>query len=336
MSDVLVDDELVRARGEAAEFGPTLANHLPMLLVALERLGASRDRRRAFAAGYRVQNGLLALPAAIGLIHHGNWAADLGERNLEAEYRAFFAAELRRLSQEALVRTYLPTLAPGIAASATHALMRLAYAHLDDSADEVATALGYWAATYLPLPAGAAVADIEDPVAVLLRLQAHRHLLEIWPETDLLWHAMRAVAADAAFAVELDRLATGPASLPRFAAASLALFATTQDFCALHALTGTHWIRLLPEAADRPTLLRHFWRAIAAAYPKMGMPDPLPHAALEALRQADCPEWPEIHAAAVASDDEHDISLVFSAWQEARCYGDPLYRRVAARRMGLL
>ena len=36
-----------------------------------------------------------------------------------------------------------------------------------------------------------------------------------------------------------------------------------------------------------------------------------------------------IAAAAVASDDEHDHSLVFSAFEEFRVFGDPLYKVVA-------
>ena len=33
---------------------------------------------------------------------------------------------------------------------------------------------------------------------------------------------------------------------------SLALYAATLDFCALHALTGTHWLRLIaPRTPDR-------------------------------------------------------------------------------------
>lgn len=43
-----------------------------------------------------------------------------------------------------------------------------------------------------------------------------------------------------------------------------------------------------------------------------------------------------IGAAACISNDEHDISLVYSARCEQAIWGDPLYRVVAARRMGLL
>ena len=57
---------------------------------------------------------------------------------------------------------------------------------------------------------------------------------------------------------------------------------------------------------------------------------------LEAWRQIKTPDWVEIKRAAVASNDEHDLSLVFSASEEQKIYLDPLYRLVAARRVGLL
>ena len=53
-------------------------------------------------------------------------------------------------------------------------------------------------------------------------------------------------------------------------------------------------------------------------------------------RRRPCPDWPEIAAAAVRSDDEHDLSLVFSAREEQREFGDRLYQVVAARRMQLI
>jgi hypothetical protein len=328
---------LREARAEGFEFGHTLANHLPMLLVILDRLGAPAARLEEFADTYRAANRLAAPPPPVAPITRENWTAHLGERLRESDYRAFFAIELTRMGPFGLQRGALPVLLPGIAASALHALMRLAYAHLSRAPSEVAAALAYWATCYLELPSGTATADTDDPSEILLRLQAMPHLLAIRPETDLLWHAIRAVGRDARFAAELDRLATTEASLPRFAAASLALYATTMDFGALHAVTSMHWLRLLPTGGlDRAAALRRLWRALAAAYPKMGMPSLLTTDQLRAMREAACPEWPDIVRAAIASDDEHDISLVFSAREEERHYDDPLYRRVAACRVGLL
>jgi hypothetical protein len=108
------------------------------------------------------------------------------------------------------------------------------------------------------------------------------------------------------------------------------------DFAALHALTGAHWVRLVSVVCPDPQLLRYFWQAVAALVPAIGFPK-LPTAeALQAWRDLPCPEWPAIVARAVQSDDEHDVSLVYSAMEEQRVYGDRLYRVVAARRVGLI
>ena len=48
------------------------------------------------------------------------------------------------------------------------------------------------------------------------------------------------------------------------------------------------------------------------------------------------PDWPDIFREAVTRDDEHDLSLTFSAGEEFRFYGDPLYRYAASKRLGLV
>ncbi|HET6467462.1 MAG TPA: questin oxidase family protein [Geminicoccaceae bacterium] len=329
---------LAEARGFSVEFDPYLANHLPMVLVILDRLGAPPSRLEGFFETYRDASGLKPAPDDQGRIHDVNWQAHFGERAYEGDYRGFFARQVQEQGVETVLRRHLPALVPGIAASALHALMRAAYGRLQGDAQEVSVALGYWCATYLPLRfAGKSEPVTEDPVEILLRLQAIDELRDVHPDSDLLWRWMREVSRKAAFPPVADWLRAGPDALDRIAAASLAFYAETMTFEALHALTGTHWLRLMrPDWPDEGLAVRYFWQAIAAVYPKIGMPD-LPSAeALAAMRELPAPDWPEIKARACASDDEHDISLVFSASEEERHRGDQLYRVVAARRVGLL
>ena len=83
-------------------------------------------------------------------------------------------------------------------------------------------------------------------------------------------------------------------------------------------------------------MLRHFWQGIAGLVGELGFPR-LPDAAVvEGWRRLPAPDWPLLQAAARASFDEHDISLAFSAYEEAQVYGDPLYRVAMARRLGLI
>jgi Questin oxidase-like len=329
---------LVEGRRFSAEFPHCLANHLPMILVALHRLGASDERLGEYFVWYRDANRLQPPPPQVASVERANWSAALGERAREADYIAFFRGEVGRLGARTAIAAYLPALLPGLAASATHGLMRLAYGAMRDDDAEVATALGYWAATYLELGvASGAPPTTDDPTEVLLRMRQIASFRHVEPERDLLWHFMRALAAKPEFAPLVDELAIGPQTFHRMRQASLALYAGTMDFCALHALTGCHWLRLIePTMPDRNVALRYFWQAIAALYPKIGFPD-LPGAEmLEEWRRAPCPDWPEIETAAIACDDEHDLSLVFSAREEWKAFGDRLYQVVAARRIRLI
>jgi hypothetical protein len=336
------ETELARLLDEgrrfSAEFPFYLANHLPMILVALHRMGASDERLGEYFVNYRDTNQLQPLPPSVAPIARADWTAARGDRTCETDTIAFFRGEVGRLGAGGAVAAYLPALLPGLAASATHALMRLAYGVMRDDAAEIATALGYWAATYLELGAATGAKPITgDPAEILLAMRGVETYRHVVIERDLLWHSMRAVAAKPEFKPVVDALAIGPQTFERVRQASLALYAGTMDFCALHALTGCHWLRLLrPATPDFDLALRYFWQAIATLYPKIGFPD-LPSAEmLEEWRRLPCPDWPEIEAAAIACDDEHDLSLTFSAREEWKEYGDRLYQVVAARRIRLI
>lgn len=335
-----LDDILEDARRDSVEFPYLLANHAPMVLAAMSRIGASDARIAEWLAMYRQAKGLVPMPPPVAPIDPARWTDALGDRTREADYREFFVAEVRRRGIPDAIRTYLPTLIPGIGASALHGLMRLAYGVLRMDGAEVGTALGYWSTTYLKMPQATGAAPLtDDPAVVLAKSGAIEAMHHLKPETDLLWHNIRAAGAEPDFAPVVDMLAIGPDCLNRLAATSLTVFAATMDFSALHAVTGTHWVRLVapfvPDA-DRAALIRYFWQIIASLVPKIGFPT-LPDAeTVEGWRQMDAPEWPEIFAKAVASDDEHDISLTFSASEEQKVYPDRLYRVVAAKRVGLI
>lgn len=336
-----MQDALTEARSLSVEFGPTLANHAAMVLLAQRELGGTEAQARHFLDSYLEKNGLGPMAPSPLVITRATWEANLGNRAAEEAHRAFFRAELARTGDaRALAREFLPRLLPGIAASALHALMRLAYAtHSGDEA-EIAESLGYWSATYLELGTGSGAAPgTRDPVAVLLHVAAQPDLAALRFGDGLLWHAMRETAAQPGFAGVHDMLEVGPDTLDRIAAAALSVMAATMEFCALHAVTGTHWVRLilpLLEPTDQARAIRFFWQAIAACYPKMEFPAPLDTAEAERQRALPAPGWDAIAEAARASLDEHDISLAWSARAEEAHRGDPLYRVIAARRVGLM
>lgn len=320
------------------EFPYMLANHLPMILVAMQRMGASADRLQEFCEIYRHENGLVPVPQPLSRITTDNWRDHLGQREHEADYRLFFQQEVARMGATPAARHYLPMLFDGFAASALHAFMRMAYASWTNNDSETAIALGYWAATYLDLGTGSGKpARTAEPLDVLAYMYGPASFRNIVTEHDLLWHNMRAVAQRAEFAEVHDMLAIGPDTMDKLAWLSLRLFATTQDFSLLHALTGTHWLRMMHSRVTDPDLaIRRFWQAIASLIPKIGFPAIPDDGQIEALRHLPAPDWPEIFAEAVNHNDEHDLSLTFSASEEFKLYRDPLYKVVAAQRLGMI
>ena len=327
-----------RASNDSVEFPHFLANHAPMVLVALDKLGASPEELEEWYETYRAKSGLIRIPDPVAPIDARTWEAALGGRAREADYRDFFAAEVRRLGIAGAVQTYLPRLVQGVAASATHPLMRLAYGILEQDRREVGVALAYWAACYLPLPAATgAQPKTEDPAEVLGAVDAIEGVHDYEPESDLLWHNIRAVGALPGFRPVVDWLAFDADAPRRMAATSLALFVGTMDFAAVHAVTGLHWARLVsPCLQNQEPLYRAFWQVIASLVPKIGFPSIPSPGELERMRRREAPPWSAIKAAAIRSDDEHDISLTFSCLQEEEVWNDPLYRVAAARRLALI
>jgi len=328
---------IAEAGKRSGEYPDYLANHLPMVLEAMARLGATGGRLAEYASYYGDTHKVPYPPPHRERIDRSNWRSAFGDRTREADYRDFFVEEVGRLGHRETVRIYVPILAGGVAASATHGLMRLAYGIMRGDETEIGVALGYWAATYLPLPVPSSGDGRETPVDLLLSMRSGSRFLKVEPRSTLLWHWIEAMGRLEEFQALLGRVRTDEALLVQMREASLVLYAGTRSFEALHALTGCHWLRLVSPYLDEPgKLAARFWEVVMALYPKIGMPD-LPTAdQLAAWRSIEPPPDREIAAAAVASDDEHDHSLVFSALEEFKATADPLYRVVAARRVGLL
>ncbi|TCQ08921.1 uncharacterized protein DUF4243 [Rhizobium sp. PP-F2F-G36] len=323
----------------SGEFPVCLANHLPMVLEAMARLGASSARLEEYADYYIRVHAVPFPPPAVSPLDAASWKNHLGDREREADLRLFFAGVVREIGGRAAVRRYVPILAPGVAASATHGLMRLAYALMRSDDTEVANALGFWAATYLRyngIPDDR-IATVTDPLAHLLAMREESVFQNVEAPTHLLWKWIEAMGKIPQFQDRLGRLVDTPEFLEQIRPASLLLYSSSMSFEALHAVTGCHWLRLVSPHLDEPQQLAvHFWEVVLALYTKIGMPLPPSPDVIAAWRVLPLPDDREIAATAVASDDEHDHSLVFSAFEEYRYTGDRLYKVVAARRVGLI
>jgi hypothetical protein len=312
------------------EFEGGLSNHVSMGLYSLAALGASSEQIQRFAEAHWPRLEPLPREAGPG-ISGESWKSHLGQRQAINGYRAFFTAAIAREGRDATLRKFLPALLPGVGAAAFHPLIRTAYGVRFGDDREVSDGLAYWATAYLPLgPLGSAGTQ-RDPRALLARVHATPALAGRDLSGYLIVGKMKAASELPEFRAQANALAPDDGTLAALAAASVRLYIQNRDFTALHAVTGTHAYRLLqPFIAPSELGLRYFWQALLAAYVSIGAPSVVEPAA------SSVPAWNDSVERARASLDEHDIKLVDVAREQGAFYADPLYRRAAARRMGLL
>ena len=304
-----------------AEYRGGLANHLPMALVALQRLGASDARLRAFADGYRGR--LEPAPPAVDWPLGDPWKDRFGDPAAWPAYRSLFAQWLIHEGRDGVLPQVLPALMPGCGAAAFHGLIRTAYALTSGHTGELADGLAYWACRFLPLPQAGEQGREDDPGSVIDGLRA---AMSPWRSgAGLIVERMQAAVQHPAFETHAGRLRVGDATLPALARLALGRYASSGDFTVLHLATACHALRVLLPFIDEPApALRSFWVACAAAAASVAergslpAPDPLP-------------DWPEIVALSLASDDEHVLKLVHTCSEQHTVYGWDACRDAAAR-----
>jgi hypothetical protein len=334
---------LKRAREYHPEYGGGLCNHLPMALIALDRMGASPARVQRYATAY-LQN-MEPAPTPGSGIDAGDWQEWLGEQDAYADYLGFFRGEVERLKPRAALRAYLPKLSQGVAAAAFHPLIRTAYGVIGDDGEEIAVGLAYWASRHLALPKTApesgdtvdVMATSDDPLQLLAALRQEGDLAFQANPDNLIDREFAEAASHPRFEALARALTVDELTFDRLRQAAALLYLATDDFSALHGVTGMHAARVLADFAEDPRdFAAQLWRALLALYLALDRPE-LPDAATVAkLMAAPLPDWNKILPAAVESDDEHTIKLVFTCLAETRAGYGRLYRVLAARKVGLL
>src|SRR6266545_6270257 len=140
--------------------GPDLvggnSNHGPMAAETLFTLGRP-DAVLPWIAGYK--NRFQDRPQPRNPLSPEDWHESLGDRSRSADWVAFFDRELAAAPWQAVLQAWVPHLAPGLWAAATHGLIRTGHAVRSLAAGatpqrlhELAEGLGYWAARYRELP----------------------------------------------------------------------------------------------------------------------------------------------------------------------------------------
>jgi hypothetical protein len=155
-----LDEAYRRLHVTAPEFGGWLSNHGPMAAEAMVR-GGQAGRVHRWLDGYLRR--LEEFPRGTGPIGAG-WAGALGDPRRVADWTGYFRGEVAGRPWRQVLGTWWPRLLPGVAAAATHGVIRVGHAVralAEDGAGadhlaELAHGLAYWAARWQPVPGAAA------------------------------------------------------------------------------------------------------------------------------------------------------------------------------------
>ncbi|WP_405855088.1 questin oxidase family protein [Streptomyces sp. NBC_01515] len=169
---------LEEAFGRLHSTGPEregwLSNHAPMVAEALAAHGQAGAVHRWLDL-YRDK--LEEFPEPVAAVTDANWAAALGDSRRVADWIGYFSRTLGERPWRDVLAVWWPRLLPGIAAGATHPVIRVGHAvralgveENEPRLTELAHGLGYWAARHQPvsgiaeLAAGHSAASALDSV----------------------------------------------------------------------------------------------------------------------------------------------------------------------------
>ncbi|MEE9395120.1 MAG: hypothetical protein V3W41_21735 [Planctomycetota bacterium] len=334
-----MDEALEMLSPYAPSFRGGLSNHGPMNAEAMVSLG-HHDVVKIWVENYRKRLEKRIAPKK--RIENSKWREALGDESRSRDWDLLFSRQLAESPWPKVLWLWVPRLAPGIAAAGLHGVIRVGHAVCSLSIkenklrlDELARALGYWAATYMTLPGKySGVGKLSPSSALKKVVQLPR---EARVSRGLITTELKDLLGFEPFAAAVDLVDPTKGS-PSFMADLLATFsgilintkASSFDF--LHAVTGAAAIaELLPHVSKKegPAVMAYTWQVASAMFARHGQPG------LVAEVKSGIANEPvkKLAKLAVASGDEHSIKLVAACSREWKRNSDPRHLAAAATRL---
>jgi hypothetical protein len=333
--DVL-DESLTRLAATGPEFGGGLSNHGPMAAEAMIRLGHPDDVEPWLD---RYVRRLEEPPRATDRITDQTWREALGVRRRVADWELYLRDQLTEQPWQQVLARWWPRLVPGLAANATHGIIRtshaarsLAASRSGERLDELARGLAYWAAGYLELPGALGSTGRLDLDGAVRGLPVAAGPVPPGPFTARIRAGLASEPRFPAAVAALRPPSDVPAGLLALATAFARIFLVygrRQPIAFVHAVTAPAAARsvlpLLPAELARPSY-DALWQAAAALYSAFAadaVPEPVPAAS---------PPAPDVLAdQAVGTGDAHAIKLTEACLRLYAESPDPVLLHAAAR-----
>ena len=296
-----------------------LSNHLPMALVALDKMGANGAQLHRFYDSYvgkleeRLEN------TAVQTL--SDYRSELGAADNFPGLVKYFEREIADRGYEAVLAKMVPALIPGIAASGFHAAIRLAYAIDAGNVDDFPLCLAFWVSEYYPLCSERRQVDETlDQIFDRLAVYFIDYEYTVGTVTHEMGQSCEMINHHGG-ALQPERIA-----LSDIAKFSISRYALAANFNVLHTVTGCHGFRVLwPFVGDKERALRYLWQSVVVACLSNGVDK----GEGQSAQEIETANWTDIVSSVLGSDNDHKIKLVYSCWQEWREYDNPLYIAVA-------
>ncbi len=320
------------------EFGGGLSNHGPM---AAEALAAMHRPHTVMEWANRYAKRLEGHPSARSRISESDWREALGRENRVGDWIAFFDDALKNAPWRVVLNRWVARLAPGIAAAAFHGVLRTAHAarSLGERENtlrvsELAEGLGYWAATYQPLPGS--LEGSRDALPSRAIEQVERLPVERRKIGGFLTDGIAALATFEPFN-DVVSLVDTRGDLSVFLSNLTETFARVYANNAvgiggviafIHCVTGSRAVHNLSPYIDDATAraaARYAWQAAAGLYAAFGTQLPSHEQPPAPKRGID-----ELIDRALANADEHAIKFTEACIHEYALHPKPVYLAAAA------
>ncbi len=346
--EIKVQDEVFALLEKASLYLPTyqngMSNHLPMVLIALSRIGAKVSDIKKFYAQYIDK--LILIPDNgdnIAAITHDNWRIYLGSNEYYKAYSSYFSEECQQLGHTVFLNQYIGLLANGIGSGAFHALIRLGYA-LDLYNDnetlgmsEIVASISYWASHYLN------IGNISDVIRYSGPEQAFNHLYEQCKESvikashdGLIYQRMQSAAAQYPQLAELvTRFVMTSNTLTELNALALKSHIQCNTFETLHLITASHALQLVMQQlseGEKEIVANAFAYHFASVYLAIGLPQ-LAELNSDEYQQYEQLDWQPLYQQAIESGNDHTIKLLYSCNQHYQRESQPIYKFIAQRHL---
>jgi hypothetical protein len=239
-------------------YSSKLSNHLPMSLVALDKMSANEAIQKSYFDHsikrlVKSENNQL-------IITHINDA--LGQAEYFEAYYNYYFDKLEEESVKKFVTESISILIKGISASAFHAFIRLSYALETCNKKEIAYALAYWSSEYNELATNSKYTKNSLPEIInQINPISQNHEFSSGIIIDRM-NEINSILKVSKIAIQSKGL-----NLDEIRTLCLDIFSTNNNFTILHCITACHAFRSISEYfSNYPEAISYLWEAIIVAY----------------------------------------------------------------------